>query len=243
MKQFFLTSILIFLTGFFAFSQSFSVTTTDGLNLANGDTMTIARTDPHANFNVIIWVSNNSLSTKIVKAKKTPLSLIPGSWNYFCWANCYDTSVVISPDSISMPSKYVEKGFSGDYESNGVSGSSFIRYTFFDIANPSDSIAVVFEYLTGSPVGINTNQTKIDISNAYPNPAKESFYINYNLENTQTANIEIANVIGSIVLKQEVYSTSTKVKIDVSSLQNGIYFYNFSVDGRTVVSKKLIIQR
>ncbi len=242
MKRIYLTSILVLLIAMLGSAQSLSLSLANGTSIANGDTITMTSVDPNASFIAIVWVTNNALTTKYIKAKKTRVSVINGTIDYFCWGNCYDTAVYVSLDSLELVSKQTEEGFSGDYEAHNNVGKSLILYTFFDASDPTDSIAVYVEYFAGSGVGISPILSEIEISNAYPNPAKNAFYLDYDIGNAQTARIEIMNVVGSIVLKQEINAKSGKAKIDISNLKNGIYFYNIIVDGRKVSTKKLIVQ-
>ncbi len=243
MKKLYFTTLFTLFLGLFVSAQSFSLVSTDGNAIQNGDTVTLVNTDPNASFNLIVWVTNNALTTKYVKAMRTQISIVNGSENYFCWGNCYDTTIYVSLDSVKMDSKQTEKGFSGDYDANGNPGKSIIKYTFYDVANPSDKIEFYAEYYAGSSVGINNNSLIYKLSNAYPNPAKNAFNINYDLSSANTARIEIMNIIGSTVKMQELSTQSTSASIDISNLNNGIYFYNIIVDGKKVESKKLIIQR
>lgn len=243
MKKLYFTSIFTFLFGLFSMAQSFSLTTTTGANLQDGDTITVVDGNANASFNLIVWVTNNALTSKYVKAMRTEMSIVNGSENYFCWGNCYDTSVYVSIDSIKMDSKYTEKGFSGDYDSYGHAGKSIIKYTFFDAANPSDKVEFYTEYIAGSGVGIKDAIYEYSISNAYPNPATNNFNINYNFKNAQSARVEILSVIGSVVSSQEISTNSNQARIDISNINNGVYFYNIIVDGRKIESKKLIIHR
>lgn len=224
-------------------AQSFSLVSTNGASIQNGDTITVVDTDANASFNLIVWVTNNALTTKYVKAMRTEMTIVNGSENYFCWGNCYDTSIYVSIDSIKMDSKYTEKGFSGDYDSYGNAGKSIIKYTFFDAANPTDKVEFYAEFIAGSAVGIKDASSEYTLSYAYPNPASNSFNINYNFSNAKQARVEILNVIGSLVSTQEIPSQANKATIDVSTLNTGVYFYNVIVDGRKIESKKLIVQR
>jgi len=87
--------------------------------------------------------------------------------------------------------------------------------------------------MTQSYVGINkfTNNEQINI---YPNPANTSMQIK--VSNAQTAEIKILDVLG-----KEVLSTKEK-DIDVSALQEGIYFVQVKT-AEGILIKKVVVQR
>lgn len=243
MKKIYLALLFSIAFGTLISAQSFSLTNIYGNTIQNGDTITLTSIDANVTYSLIVWVTNNSTSTKYVKALRTEVITIPNSENYFCWGNCYQPGISLSIDSIKMESKYTEKGFSGDYNSNNNVGVTIIKYTFFDVENPSDEAFFFAKYVAGSSVGIDLSSKTYKLSNAYPNPANNLFNINYDLSGANKASVEIINIIGGIVRSEEINTQSSSASIDVSSLNNGVYFYNIIVDGRKIKSKKLIIQR
>ena len=70
----------------------------------------------------------------------------------------------------------------------------------------------------------------------YPNPAKDNFFA-FGL--VPGSEVELLDVTGNVILKQIV--SSSKEKIDLSSVKTGIYFVK-AVSGEKVYLKKLIVQ-
>ena len=64
----------------------------------------------------------------------------------------------------------------------------------------------------------------------YPNPAKDNIVLKYNTK--EPIQIDIYNVLG-LRLKSIIHSTNES-NIDISDLQNGVYFLRFKDDGRTI---------
>jgi len=58
----------------------------------------------------------------------------------------------------------------------------------------------------------------------YPNPAGEELNVQYSMFNVQEKEINIYDMIGKEVLKTEVRSQMSEVRINISELQTGIYF-------------------
>jgi len=94
----------------------------------------------------------------------------------------------------------------------------------YRLARPTDSIQTIY----------NDNLVSI-----YPNPASTQLTIefNYNLE-TSSAFI-LYDITGRKVLEQNLSKNSNKFTLDISSLQNGVYFYKTSSDNS--IKGKLII--
>ncbi len=67
----------------------------------------------------------------------------------------------------------------------------------------------------------------------YPNPAAD--FIEVNKFNLQEVSISVADLTGRILITSEIYST--EIKIDISSLQSGIYFIELKTEKGISTSK------
>jgi len=242
MKKILLFSFIIYFSALGLFAQSLELSNAYG-KLNNGDTIVLFSTNAAATFVVAVDVKNTGSSSMEVRVKKTELNVVPGSENYFCWAQCYLPGTYVSPDGIVIPSGHTESAFTGDYDSKGNAGATYIRYTFFDFNNTSDTVCFVAKFVAGSGVGIENVIAKPTFSNIYPNPAKNTISLNYNLNGAQKAVLEIHNILGSLVKTIDINGNSGQLNVDVSDLNNGVYFYSFIVDEKVITSKKLVIQR
>ena len=223
------------------FSQSLGLSYLGG-SFNNGDTITLFSIPSDAEFSIQFYISNNSSNTISLKGKKTELSIIPGSTNWFCdWMSCYPPSVFTTPTALTLNAGDTNKVFTADYNSHDNAGASFVMYTFWNTQNINDTIAVVVKYMTGSNVGVNAS-SKNTVSNTYPNPATDYFNIDYTFEGSRNAEIQIMNVLGSIVKTEKLSTSANHARIDVSNLKPGSYFYSVIVDKQRVSSKKLIIK-
>ena len=84
---------------------------------------------------------------------------------------------------------------------------------------------------------------KITVSNIYPNPSTEYAEIDYSVSGSFTeAKIVIYNMLGSTVNEHELDRSERKVKISTRDMANGIYFYQLSLDGKKVATKKLLVR-
>jgi hypothetical protein len=82
------------------------------------------------------------------------------------------------------------------------------------------------------------NNSKLII---YPNPAKESVTLNYNLA-TPNAEVEIYDLSGRSVSKNELSSSTGELQINTSSYQAGIYIVVVKDQDSILLQQKLIIE-
>jgi hypothetical protein len=178
-------------------------------------------------------ISNNNLN---VKVKKTEISVVPGTENSFCWGMCYDASVLVSTQYITIPAHSINSdGFYGEYYPKGHLGTSIIRYTFFDMNNTTDSASMIAVYIA-TPVGIEELAENNNIL-LYPNPT--SGIANLNLDLGKNFTIEIFNSLGAKVLQENIISNS----IDLSLLPEGIYYYRIKENNQIKTNNVLVIQK
>ena len=73
---------------------------------------------------------------------------------------------------------------------------------------------------------------------AYPNPAKGSVSIDYQLETANAVTISITNTVGQVLkVKTLDKAVSGRTSFDVSDLASGVYFYTIEADGRRVTHR------
>mgnify|MGYP002712949592 CR=1 FL=1 len=83
---------------------------------------------------------------------------------------------------------------------------------------------------------LGVNQHTLEDILVYPNPATSTINVN----NAESANIEIYDVLGKMVLTQN--NIALDAQIDISHIQSGAYFMKIS-KGNMVTTKKLLIAR
>ena len=110
--------------------------------------------------------------------------------------------------------------------------------------NPDTRVSIVCKY-KASPEGIAEEIMRGGfVSEVYPNPASNSVSLDYQLTpQVNDAQVKVYNVLGSVVREAELSRGTGKMRLDVSDLNNGIYFYSILVNNDVYQTKKLIIQR
>ena len=84
---------------------------------------------------------------------------------------------------------------------------------------------------------------KLTVSNIYPNPADDHADIDYVISSqVGEAKITFYNVLGSEMKEEVLEKDQRKVRISTKEWNNGIYLYQLSSDGKSLVTKKLLIR-
>ena len=78
----------------------------------------------------------------------------------------------------------------------------------------------------------------------FPNPAAAETYIDLSKLKEETVQLELFNQFGQRVQQQVIEKVSEqKVKIDLTTVQNGLYILKIEAKGRKSIAKKLIVNR
>jgi len=212
-------------------------------NVVNfGDTVRYFNIDNNITHTLEFSAKNTSSVVAKYKVRQKMISEVPNTLHYFCFGNCFPAGVNLSPAVTFTPNQSTSPGtFSTDYMSKGHYGTTIIAYTLFNTLVANDSLYFIIKYYVDIDAGVNA-PSKNTVSNTYPNPATDYFNIDYTFEESQNAEIQIMNVLGSIVKTEKLSTSANHARIDVSNLKPGSYFYSVIVDGQRVSSKKLIIK-
>ncbi len=142
-----------------------------------------------------------------------------GCDGYKWWANTADGNGNVRFENLVIGNIF--------YNPNGDIGCQLKKY--FRVANTTTGLAEAIE-----------RKNEIDI---YPNPASGLAYFRFDLSKSQNVNYNITDVTGKLI-QQRSFSKMTGgyESIDVSKLNNGVYFVSFELEDNVKITKKLIIQ-
>lgn len=84
-----------------------------------------------------------------------------------------------------------------------------------------------------SRTALSIEENEIITFNFYPNPASETVWIETEGSH-EKGTIELVNMLGQVVLKQNVIQQSSKSNLDICNLQTGIYFVKYTTGSKTV---------
>lgn len=84
---------------------------------------------------------------------------------------------------------------------------------------------------------------RLTVSNIYPNPAHDLAEIDYVISgNTGGVTITLLSIFGSPVAEYTLDRADRKVRLQTRDLPTGYYFYQLSVEGVKVATKKLLVK-
>jgi hypothetical protein len=88
-----------------------------------------------------------------------------------------------------------------------------------------------------SPTGLSENEQLEKNLFIYPNPSKDKINIKINVIETEQFYIKLTDVLG-----KEIIHDKLKAELDISTLENGIYFLSFHKNNQLLVTKKVVKQ-
>jgi len=84
---------------------------------------------------------------------------------------------------------------------------------------------------------------KITVSNMYPNPASEYADLDFNITSgIRDAKLIIYNVLGSQMIELPLNKNDRKLRVNTKDMPTGLYFYQLSLDGKKVATKKMLVR-
>jgi hypothetical protein len=186
-------------------------------------------------------ITNNSGTSKDVAVSRTVNNLFPGHIGYFCWSQCYPPNISVSPDNINIAAGSSFNLFQADIETNAISGISYNTYCFFDVNNINDSVCVNFVFDATTGIAEMTNNRNY-ISKPFPNPSSESASFYVNVLRGAKARLKLFNMLGSEVKDLPIAdNTRSSIKVNVSDLHAGLYFYSLYINGKSTITGKLTV--
>jgi Secretion system C-terminal sorting domain len=213
----------------------------NGNAMVNGQTLNYTATAGNTDTRDFM-VMNGQMQQVTVKIRKTVLVLNDASSStWFCSdQNCYSPATTLSP-VVTMASSGTFNLFVDYAPGASTSGITRVRYAVFNTANPNDSAYIVIEYTT--PTSVNSIQAlKASVSNPMPNPASATFSMNYKLNTTPaSAKMVVYNMLGAQVMETEITDVEGTIRMDVSDLQQGIYFCSLVADNKTLATRRLVV--
>ncbi len=137
---------------------------------------------------------------------------------------------------------------------NTAGGTGTLRFDYINANNtiysfPGDigcNFTKYFVVLDPHPnyVGIKTNEINSNVIEVYPNPASNLAYLKLDLNQDQTITYKMTDITGKIILQKKLNTVAAAYEtVDISQFSNGVYFISVELQDRSVVTKKLVIQK
>lgn len=173
---------------------------------------------------------NNTDSTLSLFLRKTIHTLADSTIDYFCFGpKCWpdtdttDIPAILEPgiENFSFASHVVHQR---RFEMPPLPpGFTSITYTIFDnttFPEPVEAKVTVNYHL--SPVTLPENH--INSVEVYPNPARDMVYIKSQVSTFEPTRIILTNIMGEVVMNKVIYPENKNIRLQIESLEAGIYF-------------------
>lgn len=245
-----LSILFISLLSYSAFSQSISIEDADGNDVTN-TTINIIGHPSEETITTQFSVFNGNDSSLTIDAIRTEDECISGSGEFFCWTLCLTSEECGTTYERGMPfalgvdgNSYSSLPLIVDFEpsfnsdEDGLEGDACYTYRLFDVNNESDSSFVKVCYTIDYAIGINEYDNSA-LSTVYPNPANDQISIRMNTL-IEKASFEVYSLVGNRVEVSQISSNNGVVKIDISSLPNGVYMLT---EVQSQITRRFIVSR
>jgi hypothetical protein len=84
---------------------------------------------------------------------------------------------------------------------------------------------------------------QISVSNIYPNPASEYAELDFSISTgLRDAKLIFYNVLGSKMEEFTLNKNDRKLRVNTRDMPTGLYFYQLSIDGKKVATKKMLVR-
>lgn len=180
-----------------------------------------------------------------VLVEKEVIEDLEGTMNYFCWGMCFSSSVIVSPEAITVAANSLNDtetyplSFHTMFDDN-VFGYVVVKYYAYDERHPEDRVSIIVKFHK-SGEGVEDNLRPMEMSQAYPNPASSTVNFDYYFDGNLTA--VVCNLLGQEVLRQELNNNDGQMSLSVADLNDGIYFCTMMVNGRAWTTQKFVVKK
>ena len=165
--------------------------------------------------------------------------------NYFCWGSCFAPGVYTSTNTVTAGGEGIFNGHcmfvDKDWNTLPVGTTIPMVYHFYDERNPEEKYTFNVNFTYNPEQAVEEINTIF--SNAYPNPANNTVSFDYEMQNANSAAVAIYNMMGQEVVRQDLNLGGSRVDINVSDLNEGVYFYSLIVNNQTVKTNKFVVSR
>ena len=121
--------------------------------------------------------------------------------------------------------------------------SAVWRVTVYSSFNPNDSASANIIWRCDQTTSIKSIDQDAVKLKAFPNPATTHLTINYAIDVAfNTALVDFYDLLGQKLMSTQLDGSKGEVKLDVASLDAGIYFYAIKVDGLTVKTERVVVK-
>ena len=188
-----------------------------------------------------VEIQNSGSTTLTILVHRIGQSLSSGHDTYFCWFECYDPSVALSPVPLTLAPGESTANFHSYVTPTGVAGQDTVTYAFYDQNGNSDTLYLTLTY-DFIHDGINELSGNKSLLNIFVNESKTAT-IKYAAAGGSQSKIQVSNILGKVVKEISLSENASSIKVPLYEMNQGIYFCNLISDDKLIASKRFIISR
>ncbi|MGB0881468.1 MAG: T9SS type A sorting domain-containing protein [Vicingaceae bacterium] len=110
-----------------------------------------------------------------------------------------------------------------------------------NVADANDTTVATVKWKNGTTSVQFVEENKVEL-NAYPNPVSDVLTVNYDVDGVKNSVLSIYNVLGEEVVTRTLGASKGKEKIDVNSMNSGVYFYAIKSEGKAIKTERFIVK-
>lgn len=195
----------------------------------------------------VIKFQNTSNHILLIEIEKINENIRSSQTSTFCINNdCSESNIVSGHTIIKLYPGQIFDGFSTTLETGLVPGNSSVKYLIYNLSDVTESVEVEVNYSIKekAKAGILFSSDVIELSDVYPNPAREKAVFNYNYINPdKEAKVIIHSVLGSVVSEFALSPYESRLSIPILNYNPGVYFYTLYIDNEGVATKKMVVRK
>ncbi len=220
MKRILLLSTILILA-LTAFSQTFSVTTTETNSLGYADDYDIYDVVP---------ITNETNDVIVVSWERT-LEDVPNGWDISNCSPCQCHPIgVTSSSGCYFSNTNLTAYVNTHFYPNGIVGSGQVKMKIWD-ESTFDEIIVTFNATAQEPLVSISDNTTSSYLRSYPNPFNERLNLEFNYTNVNKVTLEVVDLLGKTVLVKTGLNSNDRVVVN-EELNAGIYFCVLKSNGK-----------
>lgn len=202
--------------------------------------------DGSGEYKVGVKIINLDDEDRDVLATRLTNDLATGHGSYFCWDLCYDETVDQSGGPITIAAgdttRTIEQYLT--FLPNQIDGYSEVTMVFTDVVS-GENLQRTYQFSVGGVLAIWDDLDLAQVLGApYPNPAQSQTTLTYALPGgVKKAELRVINLIGKQVINQPLNLIQGRETLSLQAFSPGMYFVHLFVDGQSVVSRKLIVNK
>lgn len=126
--------------------------------------------------------------------------------------------------------------------------SQFLKNSYAQTSTTKSTEPTSMDRKFADETGANDNylfqSDRLIVSNLYPNPASEYADIDFQMATSnQEVKIVVYNILGQEIKELVLDKDQRNARISLRDINSGMYMYQLMIDGRSIVTKKLIVRK